>query len=66
VAIEGDQEIFKAILEPLIVDPVTEIFKKQRLDADGTSKNFEDEEPPDTIIIAYNRLSSFEYVDSLS
>jgi hypothetical protein len=48
------------------VDPVTEIFKKQRLDADGTSKNFEDEEPPDTIIIAYNRLSSFEYVDSLS
>jgi hypothetical protein len=25
---EGDKEIFKAILEPLIVDTVTEGFKK--------------------------------------
>jgi hypothetical protein len=29
VAMEGDKEIFKAILEPLIVDTVTEGFKKQ-------------------------------------
>jgi hypothetical protein len=29
VAMEGDEEIFKAILEPLIVDTVTEGFKKQ-------------------------------------
>jgi hypothetical protein len=29
MAIEGDKEIFKAILEPLIVDTVTEGFKKQ-------------------------------------
>jgi hypothetical protein len=29
VAMEGDKEIFKAILEPLIVDPVTKGFKKQ-------------------------------------
>jgi ribosomal 50S subunit-associated protein YjgA (DUF615 family) len=29
---EGDMEIFKAILEPLSVDSVTERLKKQRLD----------------------------------
>jgi hypothetical protein len=29
VAMEGDKEIFKAILEPLIVDIVTKGFKKQ-------------------------------------
>jgi hypothetical protein len=29
---EGDMEIFKAILEPLSVDSVTESLKKQRLD----------------------------------
>jgi hypothetical protein len=36
VAMEGDKEIFKAILEPLIVDTVTEGFKKQRLHGDDT------------------------------
>jgi hypothetical protein len=29
VAMEGDEEIFKAILEPFIVDTVTEGLKKQ-------------------------------------
>jgi hypothetical protein len=29
VAMKGDEEIFKAILEPLIVDTVTEGLKKQ-------------------------------------
>jgi hypothetical protein len=29
VAMEGDEEIFKAILEPLIVDTVTKGFKKK-------------------------------------
>jgi hypothetical protein len=29
---EGDEVIFKAILEPLIVDTVTEGFKKQQID----------------------------------
>jgi hypothetical protein len=33
---EGDKEIFKAILEPLIVNIVTEGFKKQRLHGDDT------------------------------
>jgi hypothetical protein len=36
VAMEGDEEIFKAILEPLIVDIVTEGFKKQQLHGDDT------------------------------
>jgi hypothetical protein len=36
VAMEGDKEIFKAILKPLIVDTVTEGFKKQRLLGDDT------------------------------
>jgi hypothetical protein len=36
VAMEGDKEIFKAILEPLIVNIVTEGFKKQRLHGDDT------------------------------
>jgi hypothetical protein len=39
VAIEGDKEIFKAILEPLIVDIVTEGFKKQRLLGDDTDND---------------------------
>ena len=32
MAMEGDVEIFKAVLEPLSVDSVTEALKKQRLD----------------------------------
>jgi hypothetical protein len=36
VAMEGDKEIFKAILEPLIVDTVTEGFKKQCPHGDDT------------------------------
>jgi hypothetical protein len=45
---ERDKEIFKAILEPLIVDTVTEGFKKQWLHGDDTDdddvdlKEFED------------------------
>jgi hypothetical protein len=52
---EGDKEIFKAILEPLIVDPVSEAFKKQRLEATSTTHVLEDDELPDTDIIPFNR-----------
>jgi hypothetical protein len=51
VAMEGDEEIFKAILEPLIVDTLTEGFKKQRIDGDDA----EVEELPDPIFIPLNR-----------
>jgi hypothetical protein len=31
VAIEGDKKIFKSLLDSLIVEPVVEVSKKQRL-----------------------------------
>jgi hypothetical protein len=55
VAMERDKEIFKAILEPFIVAPVTEGFKKQQLDATSTVDDLEVEEYPDTVIIPLNQ-----------
>jgi hypothetical protein len=55
VAMEGDEEIFKAILEPLIVDNVTEGFKKQRLDSDDAADDIELEELPDPTIQPLNQ-----------
>jgi hypothetical protein len=52
---EGDQEIFKGILEPFIVDPITKVLKKQHLHVDYTSQFFEDEELLDTAIVPNNR-----------
>ena len=51
MAIEGDVEIFKAILEPLIVDIVTKGFKKQQLIGDDV----ELKELPDPIIQPLNQ-----------
>ena len=56
MAMEVDQMIFKAILEPLIVDSVSEVFKKQRLDAQEASENLVDEELADSVIVARNRF----------
>jgi hypothetical protein len=47
---EGDKEIFKAILEPLIVDTVTKGFKQQRFDGDDAADDVEVEELPDPVI----------------
>jgi hypothetical protein len=55
VAIEGDKEIFKAILEPLIMDTVTEGFKKQELDGDDATDDVELEELLDPVIQPLNR-----------
>ena len=56
---EGDKEIFKAILEPLIVDNVTKSFKKQRLDdvdvADDFAQLEELQEHPDPVIQLLNQ-----------
>jgi hypothetical protein len=52
---EGDKEIFKAILEPLIVDTVTEGFKKQRLDGIDAADDVDLEELPIAIIKPLNR-----------
>jgi hypothetical protein len=55
VAMEENKEIFKAILEPLIVDTVTEGFKKQRLDGIDASDDVDLEELPDAVIKPLNR-----------
>jgi hypothetical protein len=55
VAMEGDKEIFKAILEPLIVDPVSEALKKQRLEATSIADDIEVEEFEDPIIQPLNQ-----------
>jgi hypothetical protein len=52
---EGDKDIFKAILEPLILDPITEGLKKQRLEATSTTNDFEVEQLPDTEITPLDR-----------
>ena len=48
--------IFKAIMEPLIVTSVTEVIKKQCLDAQWAFESLVDEEIVDTIIAARNRF----------
>jgi hypothetical protein len=47
---EGDEEIFKAILESLIVDTIPEGFKKQQFDGDDAVDDVELEELPDRVI----------------
>jgi hypothetical protein len=51
---EGDKEIFKAILEQLIVDVVTKVFKKKQFDANGATEKFENEELPTLVIVPCN------------
>ena len=46
---EGYEEIFKAILEPLIEDTVIEGFKKQRLDGIDIADDVQLEELPNSI-----------------
>jgi hypothetical protein len=55
VAMEGDEVIFKAILEPLIVDTVTEGLKKQRIDGVDAADDVEVEELPDPVFTPLNR-----------
>ena len=53
---EADQMIFEAILEPLIVDSVSEVFEKQRFDAQGAFEILVDEEIEDSLIVARHRF----------
>jgi hypothetical protein len=52
---EGDKDIFKAILEPFIVDLVSEALKKQRLEAINTIDDIDVEEFEDPVIQPLNR-----------
>ena len=54
MAMEGDKEIFKAILEPLIVHPINEALKKQRLQASSTVDDVEFKELPNPVIQSPN------------
>ena len=56
MAIETEQMIFKAILDPLIVTSVSEVIKKQHLDAQEASESLENEEIGDTVIAPCNRF----------
>jgi hypothetical protein len=52
---EGDKVIFKAILESLILDTMTEGFKKQRIDGVDAANDVEVEELPDPVFTPLNR-----------
>jgi hypothetical protein len=56
VALEADQMIFEAILEPLIVDSVSESFKKQRLDVQVAFEILEDEDLAESVIIPRHKF----------
>jgi nickel-dependent lactate racemase len=55
VAMEGDKEIFKAILEPLTMDPVSEALKKKRREATSTADVLEIDELLDPVITPLNQ-----------
>ena len=52
---EGNKEIFKAIIEPFIVDPISEAVKKKQLQATSTANDVELEELPDLVIQPLDR-----------
>jgi hypothetical protein len=52
---EGDKEIFKGLLEPLIADPVNEAFKKQRLEPTNNTPILEGAELAPTAVVPLNR-----------
>jgi hypothetical protein len=51
VALEDDEVIFNSILKPLIVEPLTVVVKKQRLDKPVVTANSDDEEELPALII---------------
>jgi hypothetical protein len=55
VAMEGDEVIFEAILEPLIVDTVTKGFKKQQIDGIDAADDVEVEELLNPVFTPLNR-----------
>jgi hypothetical protein len=55
VAIEGNKEIFKFLLEPFIVEPVMEVSKKQWLHKSSATLDDEEEALPIPKIVPCNR-----------
>jgi hypothetical protein len=57
--IEEYEDIFKSVLEPLILEPASEVSKKMRSEAQGALNVLEEEmEPPPPIIARLNRYST--------
>jgi hypothetical protein len=57
IALEDDEVISNSILKPLIVEPFTEVVKRQRLDNPAPTSNFDDEvDLLAPIIVQQNRL----------
>jgi hypothetical protein len=55
VVMEEDEDIFKSVLQPLIVEPVVEVSKKSCLKAQATLNVSEEEmEPPPPVIARLN------------
>jgi hypothetical protein len=56
---EEDEDIFKSILQPLIVEPVAEVSKKLHLEAQGALDVFEEEvKNPLPTIVCLNQNSA--------
>jgi hypothetical protein len=59
VVMEEDEDIFKSVLEPLIVEPTIEVSKKPRSEAQVALNVSEEEiEPPPPVIARLNRYST--------
>jgi hypothetical protein len=57
IALEDDELIFNSILKPLIVEPLTEVVKRQKLDNLASTSNSDDEvELSAPIIVLQNRF----------
>ena len=52
---EGEKEIFKGLLEPLIADPVSEALKKQRLEPTNNTPILEGAELAPTVVVPLSR-----------
>jgi hypothetical protein len=57
IALEDDELIFNSILKPLIVEPLTKVVKRQKLDNPASTSNSDDEvELPAPIIVRQNQF----------
>lgn len=59
VVMEDDEDIFKSVLKPLIVEPAAEVSKKMCSEAHGALNISEEEmEPAPLVIVRLNRYST--------
>jgi hypothetical protein len=44
VVLEDDEAIYKSVIQPLILGPLTKVFKKLQLDITNATADFDEEE----------------------